>query len=103
MVNITNGIGWDQLMDGKMVGAVYTMFDTAMGSFGLIIIFLFIVYQIMLFQKTGNYALMFIMGVIFATMYGLSVYVNEIALPILLTILIFELGGLLYLWLHPKK
>jgi hypothetical protein len=98
----TNVTGWSELMDGHMVQAVYTMFNTAMGNTGWPVIFLFFTYQIMLFIKTRNLTLMWITGIIFASMYGLSVYVEPFSVQIMFLLLVFELGGILYMLLFQR-
>jgi len=104
MVNVPiNATGWSELMNGNMVGAVYTMFDTAFGGMGLIVVMLFLVYNVMLYAKTRNLSLMFMLGVMFTSLYGLSKYVEEISLQILFLILVFELGGILYMVLFNNK
>ena len=44
---------WNYLLEGQMINAVYTMFNTAFLGNGLIIVMLFFTYQFMLYQKRG--------------------------------------------------
>lgn len=99
----TNATGWNELMDGNMISAVYTMFDTAFGEMGIIVIMLFIVYQIMLYVKTENLTLLWITGVMFTSLYATSQFVNSTAVPILFFILVFELAGILYMLFFSNK
>ena len=92
---ITNASGWEQLIDGHMINAVYTMFNEAFLGSGIIVIILFLLYQFMLYQKTQNFTLMFVVGVIFTSMYGLSVYVEAFGLQIMFLIIVLELTGML--------
>jgi len=97
-----NATGWTELMDGNMIGAVYTMYDTAFGNMGLIVVILFFVYQAMLYSKTHNLTLMWVIGIMFASLYGLSAFVEPFTVQIIFLILVFELGGILYLLLFNK-
>jgi len=103
MVNVpVNATGWSELMDGNMISAVYTMFDTAFGSMGLVVVILFFVYQIMLYSKTKNLTLMWIVGIMFASLYALSAFVEPLSVQIIFLILVFELAGILYMLLFNK-
>lgn len=97
-----NATGWSELIDGNMVGAVYNMFDSAFGAMGLIVVMLFFTYQIMLYAKTENITLIWIMSVIFVSLYATSTFVEPFAVPILFMLLIFELAGVLYLFIFAK-
>lgn len=105
MTNIpVDTVGWTQLMDGNMTSAVYTMFDTRFGSMGLIVVILFIVYQFMLYWKTQNLTLMWIVGLMFASLYAAnSVMVTPFSLKFIFFILVFEFAGILYLLLFSKS
>ena len=104
MVTIpTNTTGWSELMDGNLVAASYTMFDTAFGGMGFLVVMLFVVYNVMLYAKTRNLFLMFIVGTMFTSLYGLSIYVEETSLQILFLILVFEVGGIFYMILFNNK
>jgi len=98
----TNATGWTELMDGNMIGAVYTMFDTAFGGMGIVVVILFFVYQAMLFSKTRNLALCFITGIIFASLYATSALVEQFSVGIIFLLLVFELGAILYMLLFAK-
>lgn len=103
MTNIPiNATGWTELMDGHMISAVYTMFDTAFGSMGMVVVMLFMVYQFMLYWKTQNVTLMWIIGVIFASLYATSTLVEPFSVQIIFLLLVFEFAGILYLLLFSK-
>ncbi len=103
MANIpVNATGWNELMDGNMVSAVYTMFDTAFGGMGIVVVILFFVYQLMLYMKTKNITLMWIIGIIFASLYATSSFVEVFSVQIIFLLLVFELAGILYLLLFAK-
>jgi len=94
-----NVTGWAELMDGNMIAASFVMYDTAM--WGMVVGLLFIVYQIMLYFKTGNLTLCWVTGIIFASMYITSEILNPIVHPIsvyiIWLILGFELTGILFM------
>ena len=90
-------VGWAELMEGNMIGAVYTMFDTAFGGAGWIVVILFFVYQFMLYMKTKNLALMWITGIIFASLYVASIFVEPLAARVIFLMLVLELAAIFYL------
>lgn len=95
MSNLTpEQIGWEALMDANIISAVYQMFDKSFGGMGLVVVILFIVYQIMLYTKTQNLTLMFITGAFFASLYISSQYVEPFAAQIILIMLVLQLAGI---------
>ncbi|MAH45342.1 hypothetical protein CMI37_05910 [Candidatus Pacearchaeota archaeon] len=93
-------VGWAELMDGNMTTAVYTMFNTswsAGGTTGWFIVILFFVYQAMLFMKTKNLMLCWVTGIMFASLWGTTLFVEAISLQFMWFLLVLELGGILYL------
>jgi hypothetical protein len=98
MVNApVNATGWTELLDGHMINAVYTMYNTRFGSMGIPIVFLFFIYQFMLWQKTRNLTLMWIVGIFFASLYATSIYVEQFSVQIIFLMLVIELAGILYM------
>lgn len=95
MINVT---GWNELMDGHMVSAVYTLFNTAFN--GWFVALLFFVYQFMLFMKTRNWTLMFISTLFFVSMFVVVpvVYIRAEVYHVLYIILVFELAGIIFMW-----
>ncbi len=98
-VNVT---GWTELMDGNMIGAAYTMFDQALGGMGMVVVILFVLYQFMLYMKTQNLTLMWTIGIMFASLYVGSKFVETFSVQIIFLLLVFELAGILYLLLFAK-
>ena len=96
-------MGWDALMDGNMIEAVYTMFDISFGSMGIVVVILFMVYQVMLYSKTQNLALMFFTGALFTGLYVTSQYVEPFSVKIIAFILVLELAGIFYMALTMGK
>lgn len=89
-----NATGWSQIMDGHMISAVYTMYDTSL--VGWTIAILFFVYQIMLFLKTRNLVLSWITGILFASLYATSIFMKPISLQIMFIMLALELAIILF-------
>ena len=93
-----NVTGWAELMDANMIGAAFTMFDTAL--VGLVVGILFVVYQAMLWFKTRNLTLCWVTGAIFTSMYITAEVLDTIVHPasvyIIWIILVMELGIILY-------
>lgn len=85
-------------MDGNLVGAAFTMYDAAFAGWTVAI--LFIVYQFMLYRKTGNLVLCWITGIFFASLYiggnVLDMFVKSASVYAIFIILVFELAGILY-------
>jgi len=92
--NGTNASGWTELMNGKMISAVFTMYDTSFVNWTVAL--LFIVYQFMLFLKTRNPTLCWVTGLFFASLYAASVFIKKISLQIMFVMLVFELAIILY-------
>lgn len=97
-----NATGWNELIEGNMLKAVYTMFNTAILGNGVIIVILFCVYQFMLYQKTQNITLMWITGIFFAVLYATSTFVEAFSAQLLYLILIIELTAIAFLWIVGK-
>jgi hypothetical protein len=92
-----NVTGWAELMDADVVGASFTMFDTAFA--GLIVAMLFLVFHIMLWYKTKNLGICFVttmifIGVFFTT--GLNNIVHPATYGFIFVVVAFELGGIFY-------
>ena len=100
-VNPINATGWSELYSGHMIAAAYTVYDNIMP--GWFIPMLFIVYQFLLYFKTRNPTLMWVTGFFFVAMYSTAVwigpYINVLSVQIMFLILVFEIAGILYLWI----
>jgi hypothetical protein len=99
MVIGPNVTGWSQLMDGNMIYAAFTMYDTAF--LGTTIAILFFVYQLMLYMKTKNLTLAWVTGVLFASMYITGNVAASIVHPasvwIMMVLLSLEIGAIIFL------
>ena len=93
VLNIT---GWNELMNGDLIGAAFIMYDTAMVHWFVPI--LFFVYQIMLYMKTENTTICWITGLFFICLYCVSWFAISVAAQIMFVILVFELAGILFVW-----
>src|SRR6056297_3947211 len=87
-----NATGWSYLMDAEMIKAVYVMFDVGLGGNGIPVIVLFFLYQLMLFMKTFNLNLMFMIGIIFLTLFRLSSFYEEFAGKFIIALLVIEIS-----------
>jgi hypothetical protein len=96
---MTNATGWNDLIDGNMVKAAFNMYDFYLNGWTMAI--LFITYMIMLWQKTHNQTLCWVVGVFFVVLYGAlaSQYVKPISMYIIFLILVFQLGGIIFMLL----
>lgn len=91
--------GWQKLIDGNMIGAVYDMFNVAMGANGWPVVILFFIFQVMLYFKSRNLALSWITGIFFVSLYATSMFVEQLSIQIMFIMLVFELAGILYMWM----
>lgn len=92
MVNVT---GWNELMNGSTTGVVkaaFTMYNTALYS-NFIMVF-WVVLSGVLYAKTKNLALTFILGMLsYIVFFGL---LTPMARSFMGAVLIFELAGVIY-------
>jgi len=98
---VTNVTGWSELMDGNVISAAFTMYDTAFLGWSVAI--LFVVFQFMLLIKTRNLTLAWSTGIFFAALYGISTFVKTISVQVIFIILAFELAGILYMLIFKKR
>lgn len=94
-----NATGWSELMDANLIGAVFTMYDTAF--WGFLIVILFFVYQFMLWLKTSNLTLCWVTGIFFVALFvtgeTIGVWIKPVAVQTIFVVLVFELAAILYL------
>ena len=83
---VTHSVGWEQLINVSLVGAAYSVYNEAFFSNGFIIVVLFMVFNIMLYLKTKNIELMFIIGALFTSIYATSSFKTSFALKIIFII-----------------
>ena len=94
MVNTT---GWEELFNGHMISAAFTMYDQAF--IGWTVAILFLLYQVMLYLKTRNLTLGWVTGLIFLSIFATanSEVIKPISLQVMFVIMVIQLGGILYL------
>lgn len=64
---MVNATGWTQLIEGKIIEAPFYMFNVAWG--GWFIAILYFIFQLMLYLKTRNALMGFIIGLFFISIY----------------------------------
>jgi len=88
-----NVTGWTQLMDGNIVGAAWTMYNTAL--VGWMIGILFIIFQILILWKTRNPMLAWTVGAVMLLL--IYTYIIATVFWVIFAILVFELVAVLYM------
>ena len=92
-----NATGWEQVISGNATGlitGVFTMYNTAL--LGAFVGILFFIYQFMLYMKSRSAVLCFTTGIIFAGMYLGSFIITPWSTRLIILLLVFELGGILF-------
>ena len=92
-----NVSGWEYLMNGSLIQAAYSMYSIDMGGWAIGI--LFVVYQFMLYIKTKNLTLCVITTFFFCMIGFSALYLTKWSQVIIVSTLIIEVAGILYLWL----
>ncbi len=105
--NITAGAvcGWNELLDGNLVNAVYVMYDNAFAvgsTTGWFIAMLFLLFQSGLYMKTRNPNIVWISGMLFLSLFIRSNFIASTSLGIMSLILLIELAGIMYFVLFKK-
>jgi len=92
--------GWSQILEGKLVQAVFTMYNALLN--GWVLAILFFTFQIILINKTRNMTLAFVTAAIFTATYGLSSYMKPAVIYVLFVVMAFELAIIFYKWIDKK-
>ena len=92
---VANVTGWNELMQGKIVGSAFNMFDTAFG--GWFVAILFFTFQTLLYMKTKNTTITWVSGLMFASLYAASAFMNAETNYILFITLALQLAGVIYM------
>ena len=90
---------WEYLLNGSMVRAAYEAYNQPFAFGGVQnypIGLLFLVFQILLFLKSRNIALHFVVSLI--SFIVLFAFIPVIIKSIIVVILVLELAGIIYLW-----
>lgn len=97
-----NVSGYGQLIEGHPIQGVYTMFNEAFrhssANVGWFIIILFVCFEVMLYIKTENSKLTVACAFVFLALYGLSSFVEQASLSIMMLMCILLLAGIMYTW-----
>lgn len=92
---VQNVTGWNELMEGNIIKSVYTMFDTSFAGWFVAIIFF--TFQTLLYMKTKNVTITWVSGLMFASLYASSAFMNVETNYILFITLSLQLAGVLYM------
>ena len=98
---VTNVTGWNELMDGKIINSAFTMYDTAFAGWFVGIIFF--TFEILLYMKTRNPTITWVFGLLFASLYGATAFMNTQTNYLLFITLAFQLAGILLMLFIKKK
>lgn len=96
MVDPINATGWSNFIQGNLVEAAYDVFDNAFYGIHIAIPILFLLMQFMLYIKTKNATLTWIVGIFTASLYLTSIFVDPLAKTIIMGVLIVEAAGILF-------
>jgi len=90
---------WEYLLNGSMIRAAYEAYNQAFAFSGTQhypIGILFIIFQILLFIQSRNIAFHFVVSLfLFAALF---IWIPTIIKGIIVSILILELAGIIYVW-----
>jgi hypothetical protein len=91
MVNVT---GWNELMNGSITTAAYTVYNSTLEGYLLLV--LFVALSLFLYMRTDNAELVFTVGIIFFVTFVVTGWMSPLQYGIVILILVFELAGILY-------
>jgi len=90
-----NVTGWNELVNGTIVAAAFHALDTPIGGGGYMLLGFFVIISAVLIIKT-NIELSFIMGLLFLGVFSTLDWINVWSKYIIIAILVFELGAVIY-------
>ena len=91
-----NATGWTNFIQGNLVESAYDVFNNAFYGIHIAIPILFLLMQFMLYLKTRNAMLTWIVGIFTASLYLTSIFVDPLARTIIMGVLIIEAGSILF-------
>lgn len=97
MVQGTNATGWSELFAGDIIQAGFNAYDVPL--LGWTVAILFFVFQSMLYYKTRNATLMWVMGLFFTSLFAVSSFVRITSVQVMFVVLVFELAIILFAWI----
>lgn len=92
---IENVTGWNELMEGKVINAAFTMYDISFAGWFVAIIFF--TFQTILYIKTKSLILTWVIGLLFASLYSATLFMNEYTNYILFLTLALQLSGIFFM------
>jgi len=95
---MNNVTGWNELYDGNIVKAAYTMFDAALG--GWFITLIFMVYLSLLMFKTKSASAVFVGSLLFVGLYVANL--KTITLPIIVMASSGALASVIFYFMNKK-
>lgn len=98
---VINATGWNELMEGKVIQSVFTMYDGAFSGWFVGIIFF--TFQILLYMKTRNNTITWVLGILFASLYASTAFMNTETNFLLFVTLSFQLAGILLMIFIKKR
>ena len=98
---LTNVTGWTDLMSGNVVTAVYNVYNTPIG--GYLILLLYIVISLVLWARTQSIELVAIMSLLFSASFLISPWLNSTGIGIVMVITAFELALVAFKFLTKEK
>ena len=96
---MNNVTGWNEMMDGNLVKASFTMFDAAVGGWFVTIIFF--AYLALLMYKTKSASAVTIGGILFVGLY--TSYLKVISMPIIVMIIGLTLAAIIFYFYNKKQ
>jgi len=98
---MNNVTGWNELYNGNIISAVYSLFDASLLGWSVAI--LFFAFQIILYIKTRNVTLSWITGLFFASLFAVSTFVKQISIQAMYLTLVIELACIFFLVFIGKR
>lgn len=92
---VQNVTGWNELMEGNLFKAAFNMYDVAFNGWFIAIVFF--TFQTMLYLKTKNTTLTWVLGLLFASMYAATSFMNEYTNYLLFITLALQLAGIIFM------
>lgn len=89
-----NATGWNELYQGQLASAVYTMYESYFA--GWLVVILFLTFQTMLYIKTQNINLCWLTGLFFVALFIGANVIKALSIQLIGLILVLELAGILY-------
>jgi hypothetical protein len=98
---VGNVTGWNEITQGKLIEGVFTMFDSSFSGWFVPIVFFS--FQILLYMKTKNLTLTWVSGLMFASLYASTAFMNDASNYILFITLSVQLAGVIMLMFKDNK